>query len=53
MHSLYISSWIQLDNELERVLHGNELRINPVAGWVTDHHYELSDSGPSGKEGGI
>lgn len=46
MHSLYITSFVRLRNEPEPDLHGNELRIDPVAGWVMDHHYELSDSGP-------
>lgn len=46
MHSLYITSFVRLSNEPEPDLHGNELRIDPVAGWVMDHHYELSDSGP-------
>lgn len=46
MHSLYITSFVRLSNEPEPDLHENELRIDPVAGWVMDHHYELSDSGP-------
>ena len=51
MHPLYITSFFGLGNEPEPTLHGNELRIDPVDGWIIDHHYELSDSGPSGTGG--
>lgn len=47
MHSLYISSLFWPANEPEHALHENNLRINPITGWIMDHHFELSDSGPT------
>jgi len=48
MNPLYITSLIRPDNEPEPALQGNELRINPAAGLIMEHYYELSDSGPTG-----
>jgi len=51
MHPMYITSFFGLGNKPEPTLHENELRIYPVNVGIIDHHYELSDTGPSGTGG--